>query len=117
MKQDKECITLCCSKECPERVENAGKRILLGSDERVEWNHGTVMTRLSDDDLNRIDALVETEVFGSRSEAAAFFIEEGIQARRDLFDEVMPALDKIRELKEHAKGLLVKETPHGGVHA
>lgn len=116
MKHDKECITLCYSVECPD-VENVGKRILVGPDERAEWNHGTVMITLSDDDLNRIDALVETEVFGSRSEAAAFFIEEGIQARRDLFDEVMPALDKIRELKEHAKGLLVEETPHAGVHS
>jgi len=43
------------------------------------------------------------EAFKSRSEAAAFFIKEGIQARKDLFQKVMPTVDKIRELKEQAK--------------
>ncbi len=61
------------------------------------------MTRLNDDDLKQIDALVEVEVFKSRSEAAAFFIKEGIQARKDLFQKVMSTVDKIRELKEQAK--------------
>jgi len=52
---------------------------------------------------------VEVEAFQSRSEAAAFFIKEGIQARKDLFQKVMPTVDKIRELKEQAKKSLSKE--------
>jgi Arc/MetJ-type ribon-helix-helix transcriptional regulator len=67
------------------------------------------MTRLNDDDLKQIDALVEVEVFKSRSEAAAFFIREGIQARKDLFQKVMPTVDKIRDLKEQAKKSLSKD--------
>jgi hypothetical protein len=47
----------------------------------------------------------------SRSEAAAFFIKEGIQARNDLFQKVMPTVDKIRELKEQAKKSLEEEEP------
>jgi Arc/MetJ-type ribon-helix-helix transcriptional regulator len=61
-----------------------------------------VMTRLDDTDLKQIDALVEVEAFKSRSEAAAFFIRQGMQARRDLFEKVMPTVEKIRELKEQA---------------
>lgn len=68
-----------------------------------------VMTRLSDADLKQIDALVEIEVFKSRSEAAAFFIKEGMQARKDLFQKVMPTVEKIRELKEQAKRSLSQE--------
>jgi Arc/MetJ-type ribon-helix-helix transcriptional regulator len=62
-----------------------------------------VMTRLDDVDLKQIDALVEVEAFKSRSEAVAFFIKEGIRARQDLFEKVMPTVEKIRELKEQAK--------------
>jgi len=62
-----------------------------------------VMTRLDDADLKQIDALVEVEAFKSRSEAAAFFIRQGILARKDLFEKVMPTVEKIRELKEQAK--------------
>ena len=72
-----------------------------------------VMTRLDDADLKQIDALVEVEAFKSRSEAAAFFIRQGIQARNDLFEKVMPTVEKIRELKEQAKRELGKA--HSGV--
>jgi hypothetical protein len=68
-----------------------------------------VMTRLDDVDLKQIDALVEVEAFKSRSEAAAFFIRQGMLARKDLFERVMPTVEKIRELKEQAKRELSKK--------
>ena len=68
-----------------------------------------VMTRLDDADLKQIDALVEVEAFKSRSEAAAFFIRQGMLARKDLFEKVMPTVEKIRELKEQAKKSLTKK--------
>ncbi len=68
-----------------------------------------VMTRLDDVDLKQIDALVEVEAFKSRSEAAAFFIRQGMQARKDLFEKIMPTVDRIRELKEQAKRELGKK--------
>jgi Arc/MetJ-type ribon-helix-helix transcriptional regulator len=67
-----------------------------------------VMTRLDDADLKQIDALVEVDAFKSRSEAAAFFIRQGMLARKDLFERVMPTVEKIRELKEKAKRELNK---------
>ena len=71
-----------------------------------------VMTRLDDADLKQIDALVEVEAFKSRSEAAAFFIRQGILARKDLFEKVMPTVEKIRELKEQAKRELGEKKQH-----
>jgi len=61
-----------------------------------------IMTRLNDNDLEKIDALIEVEVFKSRSEAVAYFIHEGIKARSDLFDKVTPTVEKIRQLKKQA---------------
>jgi len=68
-----------------------------------------VMTRLNNANLKQIDALVEIEAFKSRSEAAAFFIRQGMLARKDLFERVMPTVEKIRELKEQAKRELGKK--------
>lgn len=100
---------------CPEGEGKAGSPLLkdevlmkLGSGLGDRGN--VVMTRLDDADLRQIDALVEVGAFKSRSEAAAFFIRQGIQARNDLFDKVMPTVEKIRELKEQAKRELRKRT-------
>jgi len=94
-------MTMCCPEG--EDAEKIQERVLLKLGEGLEGRGNVVMTRLSDEDLKQIDALVEVEAFKSRSEAAAFFIKEGIQARKDLFQTVMPTVDKIRELKEQAK--------------
>jgi len=74
-----------------------------------------IMTRLNDNDLEKIDALTEVEVFKSRSEAVAYFIHEGIRARSDLFDKVTPTVEKIRQLKKHAREALGKPETKGVV--
>ena len=90
---------------CPEGedAEQIKEKVLMKLGEKLEGRSNVVMTRLNDEDLQQIDALVEVEAFKSRSEAAAFFIKEGVQARKDLFQNVMPTVEKIRELKEQAK--------------
>ena len=35
--------------------------------------------------------------------AAAFFIAEGINSRQDLFDKVMPTMERIKKLKKELK--------------
>jgi Arc/MetJ-type ribon-helix-helix transcriptional regulator len=111
--EDIECISMCCPEEehggHEDLAKKIQKKILLKIGDELEGRGNVVMTRLSDEDLKQIDALVEVEAFQSRSEATAFFIKEGIQARKDLFQKVMPTVDKIRELKEQAKKSLSKE--------
>ncbi len=100
-KREKVVMAMCCPEG--EEAEKIKEKVLLKLGERLEDRSNVVMTRLNDNDLKQIDALVEVEIFKSRSEAAAFFIKEGIQARKDLFQRVMSTVDKIRELKEQAK--------------
>lgn len=100
-KKEKVVMAMCCPEG--ESAEEIKEKVLLKLGEGLGGRSNVVMTRLNDDDLKQIDALVEVEAFNSRSEAAAFFIKEGIQARKDLFQKVMPTVDKIRELKEQAK--------------
>ena len=95
---------------CPEgeEADKIKEKVIMRLDKELGGRSNVVMTRLNDDDLKQIDGLVEIEAFKTRSEAAAFFIREGIKARKDLFQKVMPTVDKIRELKEQAKKSLNK---------
>lgn len=107
--ENTECLEMCCHGGASDAAKKGRKKILINLGEELEGRGNVVMTRLNDDDLKQIDALVEVELFNSRSEAAAFFIKEGIQARKDLFQKVMPTVDRIRDLKEQAKKSLSKE--------
>ncbi len=62
-----------------------------------------VMTRLWDSDLRIVDALIALEIFKSRSEAVAFLTHEGIQAKSDLVDTILPAIDQIEEIKRQTR--------------
>ena len=103
-KQKKMAMMVCCPEgeskaaSCPPKDE-----ILVCLGNGLGDRGNVVMTRLDDADLKQIDALVEVEAFKSRSEAAAFFIRQGILARKDLFEKIMSTVEKIRELKEQAK--------------
>ena len=68
-----------------------------------------VMVRVDKESLNRLDELVEAEVVGSRSEAAAYLITAGIAARQSLFDTIATKVDEIRKAKEELRKLLNEE--------
>ena len=68
-----------------------------------------VMVRVDKDSLARMDELVEVEVVGSRSEAAAYLITEGIKARQSLFDAIATKVAEIRKAKDELKKLLEEE--------
>jgi hypothetical protein len=62
-----------------------------------------VMTRLWDSDLRIVDALIGLEIFKSRSEAVAFLTHEGIQAKSELVDTILPAIEQIEEIKRETR--------------
>jgi len=100
---------------CPEDLPNIQNIQQVGHSIRdiLKERGNVIMTRLSDEDLEEIDALVEVELFKSRSEAVAYFIHEGIKARKDLFEKVKPTVDKIRQLKKEARETLKKPRHEG----
>ena len=108
-KQEKVVMMTCCPEGEGVASQELKDGILLKLGEGLGERGNVVMTRLDDVDLKQIDALVEVEAFKSRSEAAAYFIKQGMKARSDLFKEVMSTVDKIRELKQQAKRELSKK--------
>ncbi|MHA1951160.1 MAG: hypothetical protein ACXAAO_05885 [Candidatus Thorarchaeota archaeon] len=63
----------------------------------------SVMTRMSGDIVEILDALVELEIFKSRSEAVSAFVEQAISARAQMFDEIKGQAGDIRKLRDSAK--------------
>ncbi|HEX2184423.1 MAG TPA: hypothetical protein VHN78_02825, partial [Chloroflexota bacterium] len=54
-------------------------------------------------DLEVIDLMVEAGIKGTRSEAAAWFIHEGIKGQQALVDDVRETVAEIRRLREQAQ--------------
>ena len=76
-------------------TENLGKA--LGS--ALQDRANVVMVRVNDDSLSYLDMLVEADVTKSRSESAAFLINEGIKANQALFNRIREITDQISSLK------------------
>ncbi|MDE2779425.1 MAG: hypothetical protein OXI91_07105 [Chloroflexota bacterium] len=71
-----------------------------------------VMVRVDRESLDKMDELVEAEIAGSRSEAAAYLISQGIRSREPLFDTISAKVAEIRKAKEELRALV--ESREGG---
>lgn len=88
-----------------EKVETKTKgRDVLGVlkgalDTALAGRGNVLMVRVNDETLKAIDALVEAGVCKSRSEGAAFLINQGIGASSELFERISGITDQIADLK------------------
>ena len=87
--------------------ERRGKR-RHGRGERRRDN--VVMVRVDEDDLGRIDELVESGQFGSRSEATAFLISEGIKSKQEMFDKIAEKISQIQNLRTELGTMIAEDT-------
>jgi Arc/MetJ-type ribon-helix-helix transcriptional regulator len=83
-------------------TESIGKAI----DSALSARDHVVMVRVNDDSLKSLDALVQTGIFKSRSEAAAFLISEGIKAQAPLFERISERIKEIERLRAELKGIV-----------
>jgi Arc/MetJ-type ribon-helix-helix transcriptional regulator len=65
-----------------------------------------VMVRVNEDSLKRIEELVQSGIFKSRSEAAAFLISEGIKSQTELFGRIESKIGEIERLRAELKGIV-----------
>lgn len=68
----------------------------------------SVMTRLSKQFVEILDALVKLKLFRSRSAAVAGLVMNSIIAEMDLFKQLKEQADKLDELQETVKELAIK---------
>jgi Arc/MetJ-type ribon-helix-helix transcriptional regulator len=89
-------------------TESIGKAI----DSALSARDHVVMVRVNDDSLKSLDALVQTGIFKSRSEAAAFLISEGVKAQAPLFESISERIKEIERLRTELKDIVKpSETP------
>jgi Arc/MetJ-type ribon-helix-helix transcriptional regulator len=68
----------------------------------------SVMCRLSGKAVAILDALVELEIFKSKSEAIAAFLDQTFQEKEELFEEILTQAHEINAKREAAKHLAYK---------
>ena len=71
-----------------------------------ESRDNVLSIRVDDGDVAAIDTLVEAGVLKTRSETAAWLIKCGIEANRELFEQVQEKTDEIRRLREETQELI-----------
>lgn len=86
-------------KDALKQVETIGQA--LG--EALQGRGNVVMVRVNDEALEHLDMLVEAEITKSRSESAAFLINEGIGANSVLFDKISSITRKIAKLRDQLR--------------
>lgn len=78
------------------KVENFGQAI----GDALQGRGNVVMVRINDEALSYLDMLVEADVVKSRSEAAAWLINEGVKTNQDLFQKISEVTNQISALRE-----------------
>jgi len=78
--------------------------------DRALASRNTVLTiRVNDESNKKLNMLVEAGLFKSRSESAAFLIEEGIKSQQALFAKITDKLQKMEKIREELKLIVSKE--------
>jgi Arc/MetJ-type ribon-helix-helix transcriptional regulator len=70
----------------------------------------TVLTiRVNDESNEKLRMLVDVGLFKSRSESAAFLIQEGIKSQDALFAKISTKIKKIDKIKDELKDIVSEE--------
>ena len=78
--------------------------------DRTLSSRNTVLTIRVDDESNRkLNMLVDSGIFRSRSESAAFLIHEGIKSQESLFTKIEAKLVKIEKIKGELSSIISEE--------
>lgn len=73
-------------------------------------SRNTVLTiRVNNESNEKLNMLVDAGLFKSRSESAAFLIQEGIKVQEPLFQKISSRLEKIDKIRSELKSIVNKE--------
>ncbi len=86
-------------KDAWRQVESFGQAL----SEALQGRGNVVMVRVNDEALRHLDMLIEAEITKSRSESAAFLINEGIKANEPLFSRINNITQQITQLREQLR--------------
>ncbi len=110
--QAEESTECCCAEAAPAHatepkksatVETVTKTInnfMESLESALSGRGNTVMVRVNDDALAKLDMLVAAGICKSRSESAAFLLQRGIESSATLFDRIESVTSQITQLRQ-----------------
>src|SRR5205085_8950999 len=91
----------------PEQLSAIGRDISRTIERAISAKDDYMLAvKVSPDAQIRLGQLVQAGVFGTRAEAAAFLIDEGIKGQGPLFERVEQKLGEIERLRAELRGLV-----------
>jgi Arc/MetJ-type ribon-helix-helix transcriptional regulator len=97
-----------------EKFANKTAESIRKAIDRALASRNTVLTiRVNDDSNDKINRLVESGLFKTRSESAAFLIMEGIKAQQGLFDKIEGKLKRMEKIKQELRSIVSEEIEKG----
>jgi Arc/MetJ-type ribon-helix-helix transcriptional regulator len=88
------------------RTAESIKRVI----DKALASRNTVLTiRVNDECNEKLGMLVDAGLFKSRSESAAFLIQEGIKRQEALFSKITDKLKKIDKIRDELKTIVTEE--------
>jgi hypothetical protein len=91
----------------PEQLSAIGRDISRTIERAISAKDDYMLAvKVSQDAQIKLGQLVQAGVFGTRAEAAAFLIDEGIKTQTALFERVEQKLGEIERLRAELRGLV-----------
>jgi hypothetical protein len=91
----------------PEQLSAIGRDISRTIERAISAKDDYMLAvKVSHDAQIRLGQLVQAGVFGTRAEAAAFLIDEGIKSQGPLFERVEQKLGEIERLRAELRGMV-----------
>ncbi len=97
-----------------EKFANKTAESIRKAIEKALASRNTVLTiRVNDESNKKINRLVESGLFKTRSESAAFLIIQGIKSQQDLFDRIEGKLQRMEKIKQELRSIVGEEIEKG----
>src|SRR5712691_4194632 len=91
----------------PEQLSAIGREISRTIERAISAKDDYMLAvKVSQDAQHKLGQLVQAGVFGTRAEAAAFLIDQGIKTQGPLFERVEQKLAEIERLRAELRGLV-----------
>jgi hypothetical protein len=99
----------------PEQLSAIGRDISRTIERAIAAKDDYMLAvKVSHDAQIKLGQLVQAGVFGTRAEAAAFLVDEGIRAQTALFERVEIKLAEIERLRAELRGIVNEKTNAAG---
>jgi hypothetical protein len=99
----------------PEQLSAIGRDISRTIERAIAAKDDYMLAvKVSQDAQVKLGQLVQAGVFGTRAEAAAFLVDEGIKGQKELFDRVETKLAEIERLRAELRGIVGEKKAAAG---